>query len=37
MPTVTPTLEATYLYLRIGIPMSNNNIQFGSVSATLTA
>ena len=37
VPTVTPTLEATYLYLRIGVPMSNLNIQFGSVSATLTA
>jgi len=37
IPTVTPTLAATYLYLRIGVPMSNNNIQFGSVSATLTA
>jgi hypothetical protein len=37
MPTVTPTLAATYLYLRVGVPMNNNNIQFGSVSATLTA
>jgi hypothetical protein len=27
--------SSTYLYLRVGIPMWNTNIQFGSVSATI--
>ena len=29
--------SSTYLYLRLGIPMWNTNIQFGSVSATIAA
>ena len=28
--------SSTYLYLRVGIPMWNTDIQFGSVSATFT-
>ena len=36
MPLLNTTNNTTYLYLRLGIPMSNTNIQFGSVSATLS-
>jgi len=37
MPSIVDTNDSSYLYLRIGIPMYNTNIQFGSVSATLSA
>ena len=36
MPGLNITNNSTYLYLRIGIPMSIANIEFGSVSARIS-
>jgi hypothetical protein len=36
IPTINSLSNPTYLYLRVGIPMNNLNIQFGSVTATIT-